>query len=118
MKIERQQTGIQIIADLVFNLPAGVQQGGAGKDTDDTVQQGDCDDCRTVPGGRMAGDSRSLDAIDRQLQQPGYQEGKAVGADQKERTEKVAAAAGTNIGDEKEKLLNRAPCRTAAARIK
>ena len=86
-----------------------MQEGGAGKYSDDTVQQGDNNDCPTVPGWRVAVFAVCLDTLDCQLQQPGDKEGKAVGRDQEGRPEKITAAVIGQITYEKEKLLNSTP---------
>ena len=109
VQIKHQQAGIKIVADLVLNPPGCVQEGGAGEYSDDTVEQGDRNDCPAVPGGRVAGRPGSLDALDCQLQQPGDQEGKAVGSDQEKCPDKVAAAVFSKVAYEKGKLLNSAP---------
>jgi len=109
VQIKRKQAAIKIVADVVFDPSGSVQEGGAGEYSDDAVQQGDSNDCPAIPGRRVTGPSRSLDALDCQLQQPGDQEGKAVGSDQEERADKVAAAVFAKVAYEKGKLLNSAP---------
>jgi len=113
VQIQGQEPGVEVFTDPVLDPAGVVEQGGAGKNADDAVKQGDRDNRPAVPDRRVAGLAGGLDAFHRQLQQPGDQEGKAVGTGEEQGAEKIAAPAFAYIAYEKVKLANGGPCYAA-----
>ncbi len=86
-----------------------MEEGGPGEYPYYAVEKGCSDNRESEPCRRVNGTGRVLDAFDRQFEQPGYGQGKGVGAEKEQGAEKIAAPVFQEIAFKKEKFANGAP---------
>jgi len=91
VQVEFKQPGVKLFADLPFDPPGGMEEGGPGEDPDYSLEKGGRDDGESEPCRRMSRIGGLPDTVDSELEQPGDRQGKGIRAGKEQGAEKIAA---------------------------